>query len=276
MRTLPCQRGDVLAAHGALARLRWRIAQGLGIRSGIHAAIDALRPAPRARLAPRLGRPSRFAVGDWVRVRERPAVEATLDAGRRLRGLVWVPSQWDACGRVYRVQKQVRRIVDDAGRMRAVSGTVLLEGCDCGGDAGDAGCGRHCPLMFRDEWLEPAEAPTDRPDPGPRRRVRVRAANDIRRTLDGDGCLDGVRFMPDMARFAGAELRVQRRLDRVYELDRWCPPHASLVLLEGAHCSGASLRAEGPCDRACVLVWHEAWLEPIAASGADAADQAAR
>jgi hypothetical protein len=106
--------------------------------------------------------------------------------------------------------------------------------------------------------------------------VRVRAANDIRRTLDGDGCLDGVRFMPDMARFAGAELRVMQRLERVYELDRWCPPRAALVLLEGAHCSGAALRGEGPCDRACLLVWHEAWLEPVSASGARPTDQAPR
>ena len=173
MNPLPCQRGDVLAAHGAVARLRWRLAQGLGLRSGLRAAIDTLRPAPRAKVAPHLGRPSRFAVGDWVRVRDRAAVEATLDAGRRMRGLVWVPSQWEACGRVYRVQKQVRRIVDDAGTMRAVSGTVLLEGCDCGGDAGDAGCGRRCPLMFRDAWLEPAAPPVERTIPREGGTVRV-------------------------------------------------------------------------------------------------------
>lgn len=261
---LKCQKGDVLAPHGAVEQLRWRLTQGLGIRSGLAAALRR-----RGKVAARFGKPSQHLVGSWVRVRDRAAIEATLDAAARLRGLVWVPSQWDACGGVFRVQKQVRRIVDDAGRMRAVSGTVLLDGCDCGGETGDAGCGRHCPLMFRDEWLEaadpPAEAPAERRTAG--RRARVRSVASIRSTLDRGGRRDGVQFTPEMEHFAGSELPVLRRLDRVFELDRWCAPRASLYLLQGAHCPGGGLGKDGPCDRACALVWHEDWLEV----GSDAA-----
>jgi hypothetical protein len=63
-----------------------------------------------------------------------------------------------------------------------------------------------------------------------------------------------------MARFAGQRRRVLRRLPRVFELDRWTPTRAPVYLLEGVHCCGTTLGDEGPCDRACTLLWHGDWL----------------
>ena len=90
--------------------------------------------------------------------------------------------------------------------------------------------------------------------------VVVRGLGDIERTLDWRGRRDGVRFEPAMALWCGKELRVLRRLDRVYELDRWCAPRGPVYLLAGAGCSGMQLGEAGPCDRRCALLWHRDWL----------------
>src|SRR5260221_7718468 len=153
MTTKGCQRLDVIGEHTLWQRIHGRIDDGLGIKSGLVRLVRPPKPGPH------LGRPSRFHEGNWVRVHGRDGVAATLDAGQRLRGLYFVPEQWNYCGGVYQVEQVLRRMIDDRGRFRAISGTVLLAGVDCGGPLGTAGCGRRCPLMFRDEWLEPVSAP---------------------------------------------------------------------------------------------------------------------
>ncbi|HVY47426.1 MAG TPA: GNAT family N-acetyltransferase, partial [Minicystis sp.] len=232
-----CQRTDVIGSHTPLERAQGRIREGLGVKS---AALRALRPAPPK---PPLGAPSRFAPGSWVRVLDEAAVRATLDDKARLRGLEFVGSQWRTCGNVYRVSKQVRRLRDDHGVLRPVSRTVLLESVTCAGDGAEpAGCGRHCPMMYRDEWLEPAEAPR-RPPPAAtgRTRARVRDANEIEASLDLRGRRDGLLFMPEMAAYAGRRFEVVEKLTRVFEYDRWIDVRRPVYILDGLHCTGAVL-----------------------------------
>jgi hypothetical protein len=140
--------------------------------------------------------------------------------------------------------------------------TVLLEGVHCDGDGHSiGGCGRHCPLMYRDEWLEPVEAPTAAPTPLLQPRyARVRPTDEIYATLDLRGRRDGLTFMPEMAAYAGKRLAITEKIERVYELDHHVQPRAPIYLLGGAHCTGAVLGAKGPCDRACAILWHEDWL----------------
>ncbi|MCE9572433.1 MAG: GNAT family N-acetyltransferase [Deltaproteobacteria bacterium] len=256
-----CQRGDILGDHTLVERVRGRLVRGLGIKSGIRAALHPPRPKPPT------GAPSTFAPGSWVRVKDEAALRATLDGNSRLRGLAFVPTQWETCGGVFQVQQPVRRIRDDRGVMRPVARTVLLAGVTCAGHGpGVAGCGRHCPMMYRDEWLEPAPAPRRAP-PGPSvgLHARVRDADEIRAGLDLLGQRDGVTFMPEMAAYAGRRARIVEELTRVFEYDRWIAPRAPVYLLEGLGCSGAGLGDKGPCDRACALVWHRDWLtiEPV-------------
>lgn len=262
IRTAPlrhgCQHDDKLAPHSTFELAKDRLAQGLGIRQGLRRALAWKRPAR----PPRLGQASRFEPGTWVRVRDEAALRATLDAENRLRGLAFVPVQATACGHVYRVQKQVRRMIDDHGRMRAISNTVLLEGVTCAGPGPEpAGCGRHCPLLFRDEWLEPVAAPAlPPPEPTTRRHARVKSMSEIRATLDLHGKHDGVSFMPEMAQWADKRFVVAGRLEEVFELDEWMAPRKPVYILEGLHCSGAALGKRGPCDRSCAILWHEDWL----------------
>ncbi len=256
-----CQRDDIVGEHTVVQRVRGRLRMGLGIRSGIKQLVKrAILPAPPGRDP--LGAPSRWSAGSWVRVRSTAEVRATLDARSRLRGLEFVPTQWESCGGVFRIDKQVRRIKDDEGKMRPVAGTVLLEGVSCAGFKPEpAGCGRHCPLMFRDEWLEPAHEPhREPPRASTRRHARVRSVEQITAGLDLAGRRDGVSFMPEMAAFAGRRFEVVQQLGDVYEHSHWVKRRAPLYILEGLHCSGAAVGARGPCDRACSILWHEDWL----------------
>lgn len=156
-----CRRFSNIGTHGAAARISGRIQFGLGIRSVLKRLLPtADRPAEKP--VKRVGGPSQFAEGDWVRVLDASRLREVLDTGSKTRGLEFCAQQWFSCGRVYRVSKVVRRIIDDAGALRPVSRTVLVDGVDCGGENGSVGCGRFCPMMFRDEWLEPvvgAQAP---------------------------------------------------------------------------------------------------------------------
>src|SRR5438067_1201750 len=76
------------------------------------------------------------------------------------------------------------RMLDDSGVFRPISRTVLLEGVNCGGIDGSHGCGKECPLMFRDEWLVPAAAPVQSAERAAGSLVRVRSEQEIRATLD--------------------------------------------------------------------------------------------
>ncbi len=254
-----CQRLDLIGAHTLFQRLQGRIDDGLGIKSGLVRLVRPPKPSAH------LGKASRFATGQWVRVHGRDAVRATLDATLRLRGLYFVPEQWNYCDGVFQVEEVVRRIVDDRGRFRAVSGTVLLAGVDCGGPSGTAGCGRRCPLMFRDEWLAPAsvlDAPRSWPPPTDAAWMRVRSVEAIRATLDWRGKRDGLGFMPEMAVWSGRRLRVLRRVERVYEHDRYTAPPRAVYVLDGPRCTGAVYAERGPCQRRCAILWHADWVEP--------------
>jgi hypothetical protein len=197
-----------------------------------------------------------------VRVKDEAVVRATLDAHAKLRGLAFVPSQRVTCGGVYRVARHVRRLRDDRGVFRAVARTVLLEGVDCAGPGPEpAGCGRHCPLMFRDEWLEPAAAPHRAPPAiTTRPRARVRDVAEIVAGLDVFGRKDGLSFLPEMRAYAGRRVAIAERIERVFEHDRWIATPRPVYILDGLHCSGAIGGCDHPCDRACALLWHHDWL----------------
>jgi hypothetical protein len=90
--------------------------------------------------------------------------------------------------------------------------------------------------------------------------VRVRSVEEIRAGLDLRGRRGGLTFMPEMAQHAGKRFAIARQLTKVFEYDRWIAPRAPIYILRGAHCSGAVVGDNGPCDRACALMWHEDWL----------------
>jgi hypothetical protein len=241
----------------------YRYAWPLGM---LRAARDGLRRL-RARGAPAgCGTASTFVPGDIVRVRDREAVRATLDARGRLRGLHFTDEQWAACGGTYRVTTVVRRMMDDERRMRRISRTVTLEGLDCGGPDGRGGCGRACPLLFRDDWLEHAAGSLPAPQPLPTTFVTVKPLEEILRTLDSRGRRDGVLFDPAMARYAGRCLPLYGPVAH-RSTAWWRRPLTRWYIIAGVRCDGSILGADGPCDRGCSFMWHREWLDFAAGSG---------
>jgi hypothetical protein len=197
-----------------------------------------------------------------VRVKDVLTLRKQLDDRNRTRDLLFTKAHWETAGRVFRVLSHVRRLRDDHGRFRPVSRTVLLEGVDCASHGTDpANCGRRCPLMFRDEWLDPA--PTPRRGPPAKATApyaRVRDPGEILAGLDLRGRRDGLTFMPEMARYVGKRFPIASKLTTVFEHDRWIETRAAIYILGGLHCTGAAVGDKGPCDRACSLLWHEDWL----------------
>ncbi|MFO0570534.1 MAG: GNAT family N-acetyltransferase [Polyangiaceae bacterium] len=252
-----CQKPDIVGDHSLGERVRGRVDRGLGIRSGL---TRLARVAPHADGS--LGEASKYPPGTWVRVLDAEAIEKTLGSDGRMRGLEFVPVQRDTAGGVFRVEAHVRRIRDDHGRFRPVARTVLLQGVTCAGDGETPrGCGRHCPLWYRDEWLEPAEPPRrEPPKASVLAHVRVRSLEEIQAGLDLRGRRDGVSFLPEMSEFADKRFHALARIDRVFEYDAWVPTRRPLFILQGVACKGASVGRKGPCDRACALLWHEDWL----------------
>jgi hypothetical protein len=223
-------------------------------------ARDMFRRVRARGSAPGCGAASVFVPGDIVRVRDRDAVRATLDARGTLRGLQFTPEQWAACGGTYRVATVVRRMMDDERRMRRISRTVTLEGVDCGGPDGTGGCGRACPLLFRDDWIEPAAGASPAPQPAPTAFVTVKSLDEIRRTLDAHGRRDGVLFDPAMAQYAGRRLPLYGPVG--YRMMTWWRrPLNNWYLISGVRCDGSILGADGPCHRGCSYLWHRDWLD---------------
>ena len=96
--------------------------------------------------------------------------------------------------------------------------------------------------------------------------VEVKPPLDIERTLDANGALDGLPFMPEMLEHVGRRFRVLRKAEKTcveilggqYVIRELL--HNDVFLLQGLRCSGAS---HGGCQRLCMLFWKAAWLRKV-------------
>jgi hypothetical protein len=96
--------------------------------------------------------------------------------------------------------------------------------------------------------------------------VEVLSLDEIRRTLDEHAQLEGMPFMPEMARFCGLRFQVQARahkscdtVDYVGGRRLWGAVH-----LEGLRCDGGG---HAGCEALCLLFWKEGWLKKVDGPG---------
>jgi hypothetical protein len=91
--------------------------------------------------------------------------------------------------------------------------------------------------------------------------VEVRSKAEILGTLDNNGQLEGLPFMPQMFRYCGQQLQVYKRAHKTCDTVNRA---AGLRLSNGVHlqlrCDGA---AYGGCQAACLIFWKEEWLKPL-------------
>jgi len=92
--------------------------------------------------------------------------------------------------------------------------------------------------------------------------VEVRSKEEILRTLDENGRLDQLPFMPEMLKYCGKKFKVFKRADKTCDTiektgsRRMC----DAVHLEETRCHGES---HGGCEAGCLLFWKEAWLKRV-------------
>lgn len=101
--------------------------------------------------------------GEWVEVKTREEIQATLDKHGKTRGLAFVPEMALYCGRRYQVARRVERMIQEGtGEMRSLKDTVALEAVTCMGLA-QRRCPRGCFHLWRECWLKRVPAPTTTP-----------------------------------------------------------------------------------------------------------------
>lgn len=93
--------------------------------------------------------------------------------------------------------------------------------------------------------------------------VEVRSEQEILATLDANGQLESLPFMPEMLRFCGQRFRVDKLALKSCDTINWNGMYRmrNAVHLENTRCDG---QAHGGCQAGCLLFWKEAWLKRVA------------
>lgn len=92
--------------------------------------------------------------------------------------------------------------------------------------------------------------------------MEVRNEAEILSTLDENGRLDGLPFMPEMQQFRGQRFRVYKSAyktcDKIQKTGLGRMKQA--VYLDNLRCSG---EFHSGCQASCLLFWKEAWLKRV-------------
>ena len=91
--------------------------------------------------------------------------------------------------------------------------------------------------------------------------VEVRGKDEILKSLDKQGRLEGLPFMPQMFKFCGQRFKVFKRAHKTCDtVDRTGGRSLPATVHLEMRCDGA---AYGGCQAACLIFWKEAWLKPV-------------
>ena len=96
--------------------------------------------------------------GEWIEVRSREEILATLDERGRLDNLPFMPEMLRYCGQRLRVSKRADKTCDPAHvpwSIRRMTNAVHLDGIRCDG-AGHGGCQASCLIFWKEAWLKRA------------------------------------------------------------------------------------------------------------------------
>jgi hypothetical protein len=94
--------------------------------------------------------------------------------------------------------------------------------------------------------------------------VEVRSEPEILATLDENGELENLPFMPEMLQFCGQRFRVDKLALKLCDTINWTGMYRMrhAVHLQGVRCDG---QAHGGCQAGCLIYWKEAWLKRVEA-----------
>ena len=94
----------------------------------------------------------------------------------------------------------------------------------------------------------------------------MKPAADILATLDADGALDAMPFMPEMLQYVGRRFTVSRRVEKICDTIAATGSRRvrDTVYLEDLRCDGSG---HGGCQAGCLIYWKEAWLRRVDGEG---------
>lgn len=90
--------------------------------------------------------------------------------------------------------------------------------------------------------------------------VEVRSKEEILATLDKNGRLEGLPFMPQMFKFCGRQLSVVARAHKTCDVVAGTGRRINRAVHLDTRCDG---KAYGGCQVACLLFWKLAWVKPV-------------
>lgn len=88
--------------------------------------------------------------------------------------------------------------------------------------------------------------------------VEVRSVAEILATLEANGTLENLPFMPEMLAYCGRQFRVASNAFKTCVDDGEMRQLKDTVFLEEARCDGSS---HNGCARSCLIFWKTAWLK---------------
>jgi hypothetical protein len=98
--------------------------------------------------------------------------------------------------------------------------------------------------------------------------MEVRPLSEILATLDAQASLEGMPFMPEMARYCSRRFQVYKSAHKT------CDPTGCTNMRRMENAVHLSLRCDGSghdgCQAACLLFWKTDWLRPVTGPSADA------
>ena len=101
----------------------------------------------------------RVQVGDWIEVRGKAEILATLDERGRLDGLPFMPQMLEYCGQRFQVHKRAHKTCDTSTGVyvgRSLPDGIHLD-LRCDGSA-HGGCQAGCLLFWKEAWIKPVDA----------------------------------------------------------------------------------------------------------------------
>ena len=101
-------------------------------------------------------------VGDWVEVRSKEEILATLDAKGQLEGMPFMPEMFRFCGQRFQVYKRAHKTCDTVFPVRGRyvhRGVHLKTRCD---GSAHGGCQAGCLIFWKEAWLKPVNGKLDR------------------------------------------------------------------------------------------------------------------
>jgi hypothetical protein len=92
--------------------------------------------------------------------------------------------------------------------------------------------------------------------------VEVRSAAEILKTLDSEGRLELLPFMPEMLQYCGKRYRIWKRVHKTCDTIFYDGTREikNVVMLKELRCDGS---AHDGCQAECAIFWKEAWLKGV-------------